>query len=261
MLAPERHQQILGRLEAEGVVRTIALAEALKVTDETIRRDLQTLEAEGKLTRVHGGASNQKNAFELRSFNERKNLNIHAKQAIARATLSLIQPHRTYAFDSSTTACALVEILPDLPYRVVTNAFAILEQLTHKEAVDLISTGGRYHPKTHTFVGGDSINTLRRHQVHTAFISCIGFDITRGASEGFEEQASYKEHLVQVAEEVVLLIDSSKIHQKSEYFFAPIERIHRIITDEGIDSSVAEAIRNRGLKVTIAEQARDTPPA
>lgn len=261
MLAPERQQEILNLLDQRGIVRTVDLADEFQVTDETIRRDLQALAEAEHLKRIHGGASSLNGKSKLRSFTERSHLNTEAKEAIAQEALNLIQPHRTYAFDSSTTACALVEILPDLPYRVVTNAFAILEQLTHKEAVDLISTGGRYHPKTHTFVGGDSINTLRRHQVHTAFISCIGFDITRGASEGFEEQASYKEHLVQVAEEVVLLIDSSKIHQKSEYFFAPIERIHRIITDEGIDSSVAEAIRDRGLKVTIAEQACDTPPA
>jgi len=95
MLAPERYQQILGRLEAQGVVRTMALAKALEVTDETIRRDLQILETEGKLTRIHGGASNQKSPFELRSFNERKNLNISAKQAIAKATLSIIQPQHT----------------------------------------------------------------------------------------------------------------------------------------------------------------------
>ena len=142
MLAPERHRQILGRLEAQGVVRTIALAEALEVTDETIRRDLQTLEAEGKLTRVHGGASNQRNAFELRSFNERQNLNIHAKQAIAQAALSLIQPHQTYAFDSSTTALALVALLPNQPFRVITNAHAVMEHLKHKEAIELIATGG-----------------------------------------------------------------------------------------------------------------------
>ena len=90
MLAPERYQQILGSLDAHGVVRTIDLARALEVTDETIRRDLQILETEGKLTRIHGGASNQKSPFELRSFNERKNLNISAKQAIAKAALSLI---------------------------------------------------------------------------------------------------------------------------------------------------------------------------
>lgn len=254
MLAPERQQQILTLLDQRGIVRTVDLAEEFQVTDETIRRDLQVLSDEEQLKRIHGGASSLNGKSKLRSFSERSFLNIEAKEAIAREALKLIQPNRTYAFDSSTTACALVSILPDLPFRVVTNAFAILEQLILKEAVDLISTGGRYHPKTHTFIGGDSINALRRHQVHTAFISCIGFDIERGASEGFEQQASYKESLVQFAEEVVLLMDSSKVNQHSEYFFAPVERVHRIITDEGIESGVAEAIRKRGLKLTIAEQ-------
>lgn len=253
MLAPERHQQILERLDTMGVVRTIDLAETLQVTDETIRRDLQTLEVEGKLTRVHGGASGRDGKPKLRSFSERTLLNIQAKEAIAKTAIKLIEADRTYAFDSSTTACALVAILPNLPCRVVTNAFAIQELLMNKEAVDLISTGGRYHRKTHTFTGGNSIDTLRHHQIHTAFISCIGFDIERGASEGFEQQAIFKEQLVQYAEEVVLLVDSSKINFRSEYFFAPVERLTRIITDQDIQPEAAQAIRDRGLQLTIAE--------
>jgi DeoR/GlpR family transcriptional regulator of sugar metabolism len=240
-------------LDAKGVVRTIDLAEILQVTDETIRRDLQTLEVEGKLTRVHGGASGLNEKPKLRSFSERTQLHIESKEAIAATALKLIQSNRTYAFDSSTTACALVAVLPDLPYRVVTNAFAIQELLVHKKSVDLISTGGRYHRKTHTFIGGDSINTLQHHQIHTAFISCIGFDTERGASEGFEQQAIFKEQLIQYAEEVVLLVDSSKINFRSEYFFATVKQLDRIITDRGIQAEAAAAIRECGLKLTIAE--------
>lgn len=254
MLAPERQQQILSLLDQRGIVRTLDLAEEFQVTDETIRRDLQVLAENEQLTRIHGGASSLNGKSKLRSFSERSHLNTEAKEAIAKEALQLIQPGLTYAFDSSTTACAVAAVLPDLPYRVVTNAFAILELLIQKDAVDLISTGGRYHPKTHTFIGGDSIHTLRRHRVHTAFISCVGFDLERGASEGFEEQASYKENLVEFAEEVVLLMDSSKINQQSEYFFAPMERIDRIITDRGLDPAAEAAIRARGVKLTIAGQ-------
>ncbi|CAI8315202.1 MAG: Glucitol operon repressor [Opitutia bacterium UBA7350] len=253
MLAPERQQQILSHLEAQGVVRTISLAKAMEVTDETIRRDLQVLEAEGKLVRVHGGASNQKNPFELRSFNERRNLNIEAKKAIAQAALTLIQPHHTYAFDSSTTALALVDLLPNQPYRVITNAHAVLENLKHKEAIELVATGGRYHLKTNTYTGGDSLQALSRHKVDVAFISCIGFDAERGASEGFEAQATYKENLVQLAEKVVLLMDSSKMQLQSEYFFAPVEQIDHIITDRELDPSAEAAIRARGRELTIAD--------
>ena len=222
MLAPERYQQILGRLEAHGVVRTIDLAKALEVTDETIRRDLQILESEGKLTRVHGGASNQKSSFELRSFNERRDLNICSKQAIAKAALSLIQPQHTYAFDSSTTALALIALLPNQPYRVITNAHAVMEDLKNKEAIELISTGGRYH---------------------------------RGASEGFEEQASYKERLTILAEKVILLVDSSKFESRSEYFFAATQDIDHIVCDHGISIEFEQKIRSMGIRLTIAEPA------
>ena len=252
MLAPERQQLILSKLDAHGTVRTVDLAEEFNVTDETIRRDLQVLSDNKELTRIHGGASSLSGRPKLQSFSERSHQNIENKRAIAQAAIDLVQPGRTYAFDSSTTAVALVADLPDLPFRVVTNAFVVIDQLSNKENTQLISTGGRYDPKTHTFVGGDSINTLRRHHIHTAFISCIGFDTERGASEGFEQQATFKERLVQFAEEIVLLIDSSKFNQHSEYYFASVELITRIITDDQIEPSIAEAIRAKGIKLTIA---------
>ncbi len=253
MLAPERQQQILALLEERGTVRTVDLAEEFQVTDETIRRDLQVLADNDQLTRIHGGASNLSGRPNLQSFSERSTLNIESKKTIAKAAVELIQPGQTYAFDSSTTAVSLVSVLPDLPYRVVTNAFAVLEQLTGKENVEVISTGGRYHPKTRTFVGGDSINALRRHHINTAFISCIGFDMDRGASEGFEQQATFKERLVQYAEEVVLLVDSSKFNLTSEYFFAEFSDISRIITDSGIAPDLAQQIQSKGMRLTIAE--------
>ncbi|MGJ8640121.1 MAG: DeoR/GlpR family DNA-binding transcription regulator [Opitutaceae bacterium] len=253
MLAQERHQQILSLLEERGTVRTIDLADEFQVTDETIRRDLQVLADEKQLARIHGGASSLSGRPKLQSFSERSNLNIDSKNAIAMAAVELIQPGRTYAFDSSTTAVALVSALPDLPYRVVTNALAVIEQLTSKESIELISTGGRYHSKTHTFIGGDSINTLRHHHIHTAFISSIGFDIERGASEGFQQQATFKQRLVQFAEEVVLLIDSSKFYQRSEYYFSEVERITRIVTDNKISAALASEIRAKGIQLTIAE--------
>lgn len=252
MLAPERQQQILSLLEEKGTVRTIDLAEEFQVTDETIRRDLQVLADNHQLTRIHGGASSLSGRPKLQSYSERRGLNVESKQRIAEAALELIQPGRTYAFDSSTTAFSLVSALPDLPYRVVTNAYAVLDHLIRMENVELVSTGGRYHPKTHTFVGGDSIDTLRRHNINTAFISCVGFDPVRGASEGFEQQATFKERLVQFADDVVLLVDSSKFNQRSEYFFAGLEQISRIITDEAIDPAIASELAAMGIPLTIA---------
>ncbi|GAB5559053.1 MAG: rhamnose catabolism operon transcriptional regulator RhaR [Synoicihabitans sp.] len=253
MLAAERQQIIISLLETRGTVRTVDLAQEFEVTDETIRRDLQALAEVHPFKRIHGGASSLTGRPRLQSFNERQNLNVERKVAIADKARALIEPGHTYAFDSSTTAFALVSTLPDLPYRVVTNSFAVLEPITHMQEVELISVGGRYQPKTHTFVGGETIDVLRRHNIHTAFVSCVGYDPVRGASEGFEEQATFKTRLVQFAENVVLLVDSSKLNERSEYFFADPSEISEIITDSAADPSQVKKIRERGIKLTLAD--------
>jgi len=253
MLAAERQNRILLSLEEHGTVRTMELAERFQVTDETIRRDFQVLADQGQLTRIHGGASSSSGRPTLQSYAERRNVQVEGKQAIAKEALSRVVPGQTYAFDSSTTAFALVNILPDLPYRVVTNAYAVLEHLFTMEHVELISTGGRYRPKTHTFTGQTSVDTLLRHNIHTAFVSCIGLDPQRGASEGFEQQALFKERLVQLAEEVVLLVDSTKLLERSEYFFASVDQISHIITDRDADPVAVAELRASGLDVTLAE--------
>jgi DeoR/GlpR family transcriptional regulator of sugar metabolism len=253
MLAAERQIQILTLLEERGTVRTMDLAEEFQVTDETIRRDLQVLADNQQLSRIHGGASSLTGRPKLQSFTERRLLEVDKKEAIARAALNLIQPGESYAFDSSTTGLALVTILPDLPYRVLTNAYAVLEQLVSMEQIELISTGGAYHSKTQTFISGDSYGMLRRHNINCAFVSCIGLDRNRGPSEGFEQQAVFKEALIQTAQKVVLLVDSTKFNQASEYFFASLRDITEIITDDGADPEFVEDLRSQGCIVTIAQ--------
>ncbi len=253
MLAPERQTQILTLLEERGTVRTVDLAEEFQVTDETIRRDLQILADNQQLSRIHGGASSLNGRPKLQSFSERRLLEVEKKQAIARTALQRIQPGQTYAFDSSTTSFALVAMLPDLPYRVLTNAYAVLDQLVSMEQIELISTGGSYHPKTQTFISGDSFGMLRRHNIHCAFVSSIGLDANRGPSEGYEQQAVFKETLINVAQRVVLLIDSTKFNQQSEYYFASLRDISEIITDNGADPEFVEDLRTQGCTVTIAE--------
>jgi DeoR/GlpR family transcriptional regulator of sugar metabolism len=253
MLALERQTQILTLLEERGTVRTMDLAEEFQVTDETIRRDLQILAENRQLSRIHGGASSLNGRPKLQSFSERRLLEVEKKQAIAQKALDRIQPGETYAFDSSTTGFALVNILPDLPYRVLTNAYAVIDQLVSMEQVELISTGGSYHSKTQTFISGDSYSTLRRHNINCAFVSCIGLDLTRGSSEGFEQQAVFKETLIQMAQNVILLVDSTKFNKSSEYFFASLRDITEIITDSHADREFVEDLRAQGCAVTIAE--------
>ena len=252
MLAIERHNKILNLLNQFGTVRTVDLAYDFSVTDETIRRDLQILADEEKLMRIHGGASSTTGRPTLSSFEERSSINTPRKKSIAEMALNSVQPGKTYAFDSSTTALALVYMLPNLPFRVITNALAVIQGLVNNDNIEVISTGGKYHSKTNTFIGGDSFNILRRHHVDNAFISCLGLDLERGASEGFEQQAIYKELLIQISDKVTILVDSSKINSHSEYYFSTMKNITCIITDSGIQSSAVSQIVDLGIDLKVA---------
>jgi len=252
MLAQERHNQILSLLDERGSVRTIDMAREFQVTDETIRRDLQILEKTHQLIRVHGGASSPTARPRLKSFTERRTTNVEKKRAIAQAALEWIQPGETIVFDSSTTVFELVLSLPNIPLRVVTNAHAVIHQLIESPEIEIVATGGQYHPKTQTFNSPTPLPHLKRLNIQKAFVSCIGLDFKRGASEGFETQAIFKESLLQLCEEVVLLVDSTKLNKRSEYFFASLDNINHVITDSGVTQDQIVAIEAAGCKVTIA---------
>ncbi|MGF1450886.1 MAG: DeoR/GlpR family DNA-binding transcription regulator [Opitutales bacterium] len=252
MLTPERQQQILELVEAKGAVRTVDLAEQFGVTDETIRRDLQALENAGHINRVHGGAVSLTARPKLQSFSERRVVEVERKRAIARAALELVQPGEVLAFDSSTTAFELVCLLPDQPGRVITNAHPVLHQLVDAQHLQLVCTGGRYHATTRSYNGVDAIALLRKHHIQKAIISCVGLDLEHGASEGFEQQAVFKEALVQHADEVILLCDATKLEHRSEYFFCPLERVTHLITDAGASAGFVGKLRDAGVDVTLA---------
>ncbi len=256
MLAQERHRQILNLIEEKGTVRTIDLANEFEVTDETIRRDLQILSENFQINKIHGGATSLSARPKLQSFIERRAINVEKKKLIGQAALKFVEPGETVAFDSSTTVFELVCALPDCPVRVVTNTHSVIHQLLGHEQIELISTGGRYQPKTQTFIGIESQASLRRHNVNKAFISCVGLDLRQGASEGFEDQAIFKDVLLQTCEEVILLVDSSKMGQRSEYFFAAPEQISCVITDKDADVDFLEKLKGSGIEVVVADGKR-----
>src|SRR5690606_29055145 len=189
MLALERHRQILELLDRHGSVRTVDLADRLQVTNETIRRDLERLEAEGMLKRAHGGAI-RTSAIDIRerSFDERNVENLEAKQAIAQAAVNLVEAGDSIFVDASSTALQLVLALGDLPLRLITHSLYVAEVLRHKANIELIMVGGRLDRTSRAFLGPETILALQRYRVDKAFCSGNGIEPGLGASEINEDQ-------------------------------------------------------------------------
>ena len=249
MLPPERHRFILERLAEADSVRTVELAGALDVTDETVRRDLELLEQRGELVRIHGGAVKVEKVREDLTLTERQLVNRELKSAIAKQAAERIQPNETIFLDASSTALTLAEHLPDFHLTVLTNAHNVVTALADREGLDLISTGGIYEPRSRSYIGLPAEGTLRKFNIDRMFFSCNGVHVERGVSESNSRQAAFKERVIACSEEICVLADSTKIGVKSSFFFAQMSDLTTLITNPGADPDVLAAMEGLGIEV------------
>ncbi len=252
MLAVERHRWLLERVNSQGSIRTSQVAQALGVTEETVRRDFEKLATEGMLMRSHGGAVRlELNRREV-SVQDRARQNIGAKKAIAAAAADRIQPGQTVYFDASTTVLQLASALPDQPLTVITNGLQIATALAEKSEIDCVLLGGALRATSLSTGGWASEKSLEIYHIDAAFLSCRGIDPERGMSDAAEVHARLKHVVMERSDEVVLLADASKIGLASSYFFARPGDIDVWITDRVLAPQVSEAVTAQGLRVHVA---------
>lgn len=231
MLAVERHRRLLEMLNAQGSIRTAAAAQALGVTEETVRRDFEKLEAEGALVRSHGGAVKIESTRREFPVEERALQHQAEKLRIAAAAVARIQPGQTILFDASTTALQTAQLLPDQPLTVLTNAVQTALVLSQKQEIRVVLLGGHFHSSSQSCTGWAAEQMVESFRIDTAYISCRGLDAKRGLSDATEEQARLKRLIVKHAEEVCLLADTSKVGTRSSFYFAQTSDIDVWITD------------------------------
>jgi DeoR family transcriptional regulator, L-fucose operon activator len=255
MLASERHRQILLRLASIGGMRVAQLAAELDVTPETIRRDLEKLDGEGKLIRTHGGAMSVETDRRELPLDVRETINLDQKRLIARRAVREIMPGDVIALDASSTAHELAKIIPDMPITVVTNALQVSKELEPRTAIRVILTGGILDRPSMSLVGPVAELALDRFHVQKLFFSCRGLDLARGLSVTADEHAGIKRRMIDLSAKAYLLIDSSKFDVRSVEFFSPVEAMDMILTDDGAPSKMVSEIRSRGVEVEIVKSA------
>ncbi len=221
------------------------------MTEETIRRDLDKLEKEGKLLRSHGGAVSIKETLAETPYTIREVTNMREKQAIAVEAVKHILPMDTIALDASSTAWYMAKLLPDIPVTVLTNSVKVALELSPKENIKVISTGGVLSAKSLSYVGLAE-RALDSYHVHKAFISGKGAHPQRGISETNELQAALKRKMLSIADETYLLLDSSKFGMQALAQAASWEAIHHVITDAGTGPEWIRQLQENNVSVTVA---------
>jgi DeoR family fructose operon transcriptional repressor len=253
MFAEERKQQILQYIEKQDRASVGELSEAFQVSEVTIRRDLKELEQEGLLRRTHGGAlANRSGAAFEPSMVEKESSFTEEKERIAQQASALVQTGETLFLDSGTTVLALARLLPTIDrLRVVTNSNPVLQALSSLESIELISTGGTVRPGTQSMVGPLAEQVLQSIHVDRVFLGMNGVHLTHGLTTPHLLEARMKQHMIQAAREVVLLCDSSKLGQTSFAHVAPLQAIHRLVTDQAASEETVRAIEEQGIEVMV----------
>ena len=260
MYATERQGRILSRLDDSGRVSVTELARDLDVTTETVRRDLDALEAAGALRRVHGGAVRWATAAELR-LDERERTGRAAKRAIARAALDLL-PGRvpaSIALDAGSTTGALVDLLLDWRpadgdgvLDVITSAVPHVLRLADNPRLAVHAVGGVVRPTTSAAVGPPTLDALARVRPDIVFLGANGVSAGFGLSTPDEREAGVKTALVRCARRRIALVDATKHGEESLLSFAALADLDTLVTDAPPPPDLAEALAAAEVDVVIA---------
>lgn len=255
MLVAERYEKIVQLVNDRGSIRVTELSEICGVTEETIRRDLDRLERDGRLRRSHGGAVSVKDQpGAVRSqpeipFSEREIMHSEEKRRIAEEAVKRIRPNQRILLDASTTAWYMARLIPDIPLTVLTNSIKAAAELGGKEKIEVISTGGIMAHRSLSFVGPIAERALDSYHVDMAFVSFKGIHTERGLSESNELQARIKHKMLDIADQVILLADASKFGVQAFKQVADLDSIHTLITDNRLTTEDVRIYRDRGIEV------------
>jgi DeoR/GlpR family transcriptional regulator of sugar metabolism len=253
VLVAERQRKIVELVNQKLSVRVSELSKIFSVTEETIRRDLEKLEKENLLMRSHGGAVSIEEEQGETSYLEREITNAAEKKAIANQAIKYIEPGDQIVLDASTTAWYMAKELPDMPLTVLTNSIKVAIELSKKEQIKVISTGGTLLTQSLSYVGPLAERSLNMYHVNKVFLSCKGVHIDRGLSDFNEMQALLKKQMMEIADEKILLADSSKFGTRAFSQIAPLSKIDKIITDSKLDEQTKSQLEEKNINLTIVE--------
>ena len=245
---PQRRHAILALLNEQGEVVVDALAQHFATSEVTIRKDLAELEKNGLLLRRYGGAVPMPQEL----IGEPAQPISRHKQAIARAAVGLIREHARIIIDSGSTTAAMIPQLGRQPGLVVmTNSLNVanaLRDIEHEPV--LLMTGGTWDPHSESFQGQVAEQVLRSYDFDQLFIGADGIDLERGTTT-FNELLGLSRVMAEVAREVIVMVESDKVGRRIPNLELPWSSVHTLITDDRLDSQVAEQIRARGVQLIL----------
>ncbi|AOY76285.1 DeoR/GlpR family DNA-binding transcription regulator [Clostridium formicaceticum] len=250
MLPAERRKIITDYLKEHGKVVVEDLAEVLKVSTMTIRRDLQLLEEEDLVTRTHGGAVLKEQLIKEVPYKDKAAINIKIKRKLALFAAGLVQEGYTVILDAGTTNMEIAKHLVNKKdVKVITNDVMIAAFLYPYENIEVYCCGGLIQKTTGAITGSNAKDFFEDVLTDVIFIGANAVDLRSGITTPTLDKAKLKRQMLEAAEEKILVCDSSKFGKKSFAKVCSLEELDLIITDTGIALETLDILKEKNIAV------------
>ncbi len=254
LLANQRREKILELLREDGSAKVIKLAKLFKVSEVTIRQDLERLEAEGFLVREHGGAYLKQVSDQVKSFSLLNQENLDKKAVIGRKAAELIENGDVIILDSGSTTTEIAKNLHGKKnLTIITNALNIAMLLGAEPGIEMIVTGGEFKPPTLSLTGQKAASFFDDIHVDKLFLATAGISLKSGLTYPSISDIVVKKAMIDAADVVYLVADSTKIRKSAFASLGALSLIDYIITDNEITPEHKKLFRDHEIEFILAE--------
>lgn len=246
----ERHKHILKSLQTKGYVNVSELSKELRVSTVTIRKDLKLLEERKLLFRTHGSATPQNPYIADRHVNEKEKMQVEQKQKIAEYASGLIEHNNSIILASGTTINELARQLSQKEnLTVICSSLIAAQHLSLNPNIEVIQLGGMLRKSSSSVVGPHAEKMLEGFNSNILFLGVDGIDPDYGLTTTNALEASLNQVMIEAAQKVVILADSTKFGRRGFGKICGLEKVETIITDSGAPANLVTKCRDKGVEV------------
>ncbi len=253
MLPNQRREKILELIKEDGHAKVVDLSKIFKVTEVTIRQDLEKLEKEGIIKREHGGAFLENVESNVRSITLRNQDNMLEKTRIARRAIELINDGDTIILDSGSTTTEIARLISGYKnLTVITNALNIALILGGDPGINLVVTGGEFKAPTLSLTGQKAADFFNNLHADKLFLATAGITLKSGLTYPSISDIVVKRAMIESAEVVYLVADSSKIGKNAFASLGSLSLINYLITDSKITAKDRAMMKEHEIDLLIS---------
>ena len=246
----ERREDIISLVHEEGRVRTADLSKRYGISEVSIRRDLEYLEAQGQLSRVHGGAVGVGKLYVNMSLTERFKTNAQSKKRLARAVAGIVEDNDTIIMNSGTTLLYVIrELEGKRNITIVTNSVQNAAEAALIPGFNVILLGGEIEP-TYQFTHGETaVAQLENYHAAKCLLSVDGISAEAGLTLFYSTEATLVRKMIDCSDRVIVATDSTKIGRRAFAKIADTASVNTLITNEDAEEAELLKIERHGVRV------------